>query len=269
LWEEKMMGECRGCLSRDLAPVRGSDAFQFCRLCLLVQRRAATPASRPGTAPFGPVDRLVERHRLGPGSLVVAVGGAALLDRIADRGVPVLAIEEDRAAAAAARVRGVPVIEARFGVELGEALAAGGRCADLLLVPCFGRLADPAGAAAAAARLLKVDGTAEFGFASAAEIVPLGAWAAVAGETILPTLAALEALLAQEGLHLNDAARAGRHHLLRATASNERRRTARLAGLLDEEARLGAGNAVFYGGAVADLLAPRRAVSAEGTGVAP
>jgi hypothetical protein len=158
------------------------------------------------------------------------------------------------------------VVEAHFGPELADALAAGGRRADLVLVPAFGRLEDPAGAAAGIARLVATDGMAIISFASAAEIIPLEAWAAAAGEAVLPTLCGLGDLLEAEGLHLNDAGRAGRHHLLRASASTERRCTGRLAALLEEERRAGARAVRFYSGGVPELAASRRPAAEEGLG---
>jgi hypothetical protein len=262
-----IMMECRGCGSKDLAPVRGGDAFRFCRRCLLVQRDGKAAPGRVPASVFGPLDRLVERHGLRAESLVVGVDAAPLLERIADDGIPVLAIEQDRAEAAKARAAGIPVVEARFGPELADALAAGGRRADLALVPAFGRLEDPAGAAVALARLVAVSGAVEIAFASAAEILPHGAWAAAAAEATLPTLGRIDALLETEGLHLNDAGRAGRHHLLRAAASPERRCTGRLAGLLEEERRVGAHSARFYGGVPAASGA--RWSGEEGAGAVP
>jgi hypothetical protein len=252
------MTECRCCGSRDLAPVQGGNAFAFCRRCLLVQRPTAPTPGRLSASATGSVERLVERYDLGPTSFVVGVDAAPLLERLAARDIPVLAIDEDGAAAASGRAAGLPVVEAPFGPELAEALAAAGRSADLVVVPGFGRLADPAGAAAALARLVAVDGSVELAFASAAEIVPLAAWAAAETEATLPTLHVIEALLEAEGLHLNDAGRAGRHHLMRASASTERRATQRLAGLLEEERRVGADNARFYGGDAPSFSGRRR-----------
>jgi hypothetical protein len=260
------MGVCRGCGSRDLAGVRGTEAFAFCRQCLLVQRRGKPAAAAVSTNALGLLDRSVAPDALGPQHLVVGVDAAPLLERLAAQGVPVLGVEQDRARAARARTAGVPVIEAHFGPELADALAAGGRRADLVLVPGFGRLGDPAGAVAAIARLIATDGTALFSFASAAEIVPLEAWSAAGGEATLPTLRGLAALLEREGLHLNDAGRGGRHHLLRATASTERRCTGRLAALLEEERRVGADMVRFYSGGVPELGAVRRGITEEGFG---
>lgn len=261
------MVECRGCGSRDLAPVVGTETFAYCRRCLLVQRRAKSSSGRVAASALGALDRLLDRNRLEPGRLVVGVDAAPLLAQAADQGFDVLAIEQDREEAGKARAAGLPVVEAHFGPELARALAASGRRADLLLVPAFGRIADPAGAAEALASILSPDGSAEIAFASAAEIVPQGAWAAARNETILPTLFVLGALLEGEGLHLNDAARAGRHHLLRASISTERRCTGRLAGLLEEERRVGAHSARFYSGGVPDIAGARRSSAEEAAGI--
>jgi hypothetical protein len=263
------MTECRCCGSRDLAPVLGGSAFVFCRRCLLVQRAAAPAPGRLSASAAGSIDRLVERHHLGPASFVVGVDAAPLLERNAARDIPVLAVEQDGAAAAAGRAAGLPVVEAPFGLELAEALAASGRGADLVVAPGFGRLADPAGAAAALARLVAGDGAAELAFASAAEIVPLAAWAAADAEATLPTLHVLQAVLEAEGLYLNDAGRAGRHHLVRASASTERRSTQRLVGLLEEERRLGADSAGFYSGDAPNFSGRRRSATDVEAGAIP
>lgn len=260
------MNHCRSCGSRDLAPVRGTGAFAFCRRCLLVQRQERPGSGRVSVGAVGPVDRLIERHALGRGSFVIGVDAAALVERIAEHGIEVLAIERERDQAATARAAGIPVVEAHFGPELAEALASTRRCADLVVVPAFGRLDDPAGAAAALARLVAVDGAAELAFASAAEIVPLAAWAAAEAEATLPTLRRLGELFELEGLHLNDAGRAGRHHLVRATVSTERRCTGRLAGMLEEEHRVGAHAARFYSGDVEGLAGHRRTAAEEAAG---
>jgi hypothetical protein len=252
-----------------LSFVRGSEAFQYCRRCLLVQRREAGTSGRSNGSTLGPAQRLIERHGLDAESLVIGVGAVTLLDQLADHGVDVLAVEADREAAMKARRAGIPVIEGHFGPELAEALAGAGRTADLALVPGFGRMDDPAAAASAIGAVLKTSGTAEIAFASAAEIVPQGGWAVVATEVTLPTLGVASALFEEYGLHLNDATRAGRHHLLRVTASTERRQTQRLIGLLAEERRIGAHGPRFYAGSGIDLVSPRRGGTEEGAGARP
>jgi hypothetical protein len=263
------MLDCRGCGSRDVSFVRGSESFYYCRRCLLVQRRELGTLGRTSGSTLGPVQRLVERHGLGAGRLVIGVGAVMLLDQLADHGIDVLAIEGDREAAMEARRAGIPVIEGHFGPELAEALGAAGRRADLVLAPGFGRMDDPVGVAAAIAAVLKTSGTAEIAFASAAKIVPQGGWAVVAAEATLPTLDVASALFEEHGLHLNDATRAGRHHLLRVTASTERRQSQRLAGLLAEERRIGAHAPRFYAGTATDLVSPRRGGIGEGVGARP
>jgi hypothetical protein len=261
-----LMLSCRGCGSHDLAGVRGTETFAFCRQCLLVQHRGKPAATTVPSSALGLLDRVVAPDAIGSARLVVGIDAAPLLEQLAARGIQVLGVEQERAGAARARAAGVPVVEAHFGPELADALAAAGRRADLVLSPAFGRLRDPAAAVAAIARLIATDGTALIAFASAAEIVPLQAWSAAASEATLPTLRGLGALLEAEGLHLNDAGRGGRHHLLRATASTERRCTGRLAALLEEERRVGAGTVRFYSGGVPELAASRRAATEEGLG---
>lgn len=223
------MRECRACFSHEVSPIRGAGEFLLCRRCAFVQRRVPAAAAPLAENPFG---RLPDAR-----GLVLGLGGVSLLDRYADRGVPVLAIEPDPAEAARARRIGIPVVEAAFGPELAEALARGGKRAELLLAPCFGRLPEPHGAAAGIALALDTRGVAEIAFVAAADVLAVGAFQAAAREAHLPTLRGLAGMFEEEGLHLNDAARLGKFGR-RVRLSTERRRSAALEALIGEEERL-------------------------------
>lgn len=79
------------------------------------------------------VDAAIERFGLGPDSMVVEVAAndGYLLQSVAARGVPCLGVEPTAGTAAAARARGLEIVETFFGEEVGRALAAEGRAADL------------------------------------------------------------------------------------------------------------------------------------------
>jgi SAM-dependent methyltransferase len=80
------------------------------------------------------VDRIIERRRLGPSSLVmeVASNDGYLLQHYVRAGVPVLGIDPASNVARAAEARGVPTLPAFFSEELAEEFRESGRRADVL-----------------------------------------------------------------------------------------------------------------------------------------
>lgn len=80
------------------------------------------------------VSDMIARFALGPDSHVVEVAAndGYLLQYVKARGVPCTGIEPTASTAAAARKRGISIVEAFFGVELAEELAGSGRQADLM-----------------------------------------------------------------------------------------------------------------------------------------
>jgi SAM-dependent methyltransferase len=80
------------------------------------------------------VSDMVARFGLGADSHVVEVAAndGYLLQYVKARGIPCTGIEPTASTAAAARDRGIPIVEAFFGVELAEELARSGRQADLM-----------------------------------------------------------------------------------------------------------------------------------------
>ena len=77
---------------------------------------------------------MIERFALGLESLAieVAANDGYLLQHFRSRGVPCLGIEPTASTAAAARQRGIEVIEEFFGASIAERLVANGRAADLI-----------------------------------------------------------------------------------------------------------------------------------------
>lgn len=80
------------------------------------------------------VAEMIARFGLGPDSHVVEVAAndGYLLQYVKARGIPCTGIEPTASTATVARQRGIPIVEAFFGVELAEELARGGQLADLM-----------------------------------------------------------------------------------------------------------------------------------------
>jgi SAM-dependent methyltransferase len=80
------------------------------------------------------VSDMISRFGLDADSQVVEVAAndGYLLQYVKARGIPCVGVEPTASTAAAARERGIPMIEAFFGVELAEELARSGRQADLM-----------------------------------------------------------------------------------------------------------------------------------------
>ncbi len=120
-----------------------------CQACWLVQTEDAGPAEalfNEDYAYFSSysetwlrhaeayVGQMTDRLHLGEGSLVVelAANDGYLLQYLKARGIPCLGIEPTASTARAARAKGLEIIEAFFGAQMGSELAAAGRQADLI-----------------------------------------------------------------------------------------------------------------------------------------
>ena len=113
------------------------------------------------------VTDMVARFGLDGGSHVVEVAAndGYLLQYVAARGIPCTGIEPSASTAAAARERGIPIVEAFFGSALAEGLAAEGRHADLMTANnVLAHVPDINDFVRGFAILLKPDGVATFEF---------------------------------------------------------------------------------------------------------
>ena len=113
------------------------------------------------------VDAMVARFDLGPESLVaeVAANDGYLLQYVRQAGIPCYGIEPTAGTAAAARSKGIDIVEAFFGRALGEHLAAEGRAADLVAANnVLAHVPDIGDFVAGFAALLKPAGVATFEF---------------------------------------------------------------------------------------------------------
>ena len=113
------------------------------------------------------VAAMIERLGLGPRSRVaeVASNDGYLLQYVQRAGIPCYGIEPTAGTAAAARARGLDVVERFFGLELARALAADERCVDLLVANnVLAHVPDLNDFVAGFTHLLKPDGVATFEF---------------------------------------------------------------------------------------------------------
>ena len=113
------------------------------------------------------VSDMVARFGLDADSHVVEVAAndGYLLQYVKARGIPCTGIEPTASTAAAARERGIPIVEAFFGVELAEELARNGRQADLMTANnVLAHVPDINDFVRGFAVLLKPDGVATFEF---------------------------------------------------------------------------------------------------------
>jgi SAM-dependent methyltransferase len=113
------------------------------------------------------VHAMCERYTLGAGSLVieVAANDGYLLQYVQRGGIPCLGIEPTANTAAAARAKGIEIVERFFGVELAAELARQDRQADLMVANnVLAHVPDINDFVAGFARVLKPDGVATFEF---------------------------------------------------------------------------------------------------------
>ena len=113
------------------------------------------------------VGDMVQRLGLGPNSTVVeiAANDGYLLQYVAQAGVPCYGIEPTASTAAAAKSKGLDILECFFGVEVAAQLAAQGRRADLMAANnVLAHVPDINDFVAGFATLLKPEGVATFEF---------------------------------------------------------------------------------------------------------
>jgi SAM-dependent methyltransferase len=113
------------------------------------------------------VEAMRERFALGPHSLVseVAANDGYLLQYVQAAGIPCFGVEPTASTAAAARAKGITIVERFFGVALADELVSEGRAVDLVAANnVLAHVPDINDFAAGFARLLKPRGVATFEF---------------------------------------------------------------------------------------------------------
>lgn len=113
------------------------------------------------------VDQMVSRFGLGAQSHVVeiAANDGYLLQYVKAHGIPCTGVEPTASTAAAARAKGITIVEAFFGIELAKGLAADGKQANLMAANnVLAHVPDINDFVAGFATLLKEEGVATFEF---------------------------------------------------------------------------------------------------------
>lgn len=161
------------------------------------------------------IEEMAERFGLGPDSLVVEVAAndGYLLQYAKARGIPCFGIEPTASTAAAARKRGIEIIEEFFGEEQGKALAAQGRKADLMVANnVLAHVPDINDFLAGFAEMLADDGVATFEFPHLLQMVTENQFDTIYHEHFsYLSLIAVEAIMRHNGLSVFDVAELATH----------------------------------------------------------
>jgi SAM-dependent methyltransferase len=113
------------------------------------------------------VDAMIERFAIGAGAHVVEVAAndGYLLQYVRERGIPCLGVEPTESTAAAARAKGIEIVESFFGRRLAGELRALGKAADLMVANnVLAHVPDINDFVSGFAILLKENGVATFEF---------------------------------------------------------------------------------------------------------
>ncbi|HEY0081913.1 MAG TPA: class I SAM-dependent methyltransferase, partial [Pyrinomonadaceae bacterium] len=203
------------------------------------------------------VRELIDARALDAGSLVmeVASNDGYLLQYYRQAGIPLLGIEPaTNIARIAVEERGIPTICDFFGVELAARLRDEGRRADVIHANnVLAHVADLNGFVRGLQLLLKDDGVAVIEAPYVKEMIDRAEFDTIYHEHLCYfSLTALDNLFRRHGLYVQDVARLPIHGgTLRLFAMKEdgmgvHRPTPAVAGLLEEEAAWGVGEAEFY-----------------------
>lgn len=203
------------------------------------------------------VEAMCSRFGLGPASLVteVAANDGYLLQYVQQAGIPCYGIEPTASTAAAARDKGIEIVERFFGVPLADELAGAGRQVDL--VAANNVLAHVPGIndfVAGFARLLKPQGVATFEFPHLLRLVQETQFDTVYHEHFsYLSLTTVQRIFAANGLSVFDVAELPTHGgSLRVFAqrsdTGRHARLARVGELLQHELDAGMRSSAFYTG---------------------
>lgn len=200
---------------------------------------------------------MVARFSLGTDSHVVEVAAndGYLLQYVTARGIPCTGIEPSSSTAAAARERGVPIVEEFFGSVLAEELAANGQHADLMVANnVLGHVPDVNDFVRGFAILLKPDGVATFEFHHLQQLVDQCQFDTIYHEHFsYLSLTAVEAIFGAAGLTVFDVERLTTHGgslrvFAQRTDGGRRERTASADAVLAGEQDAGMRQASYYEG---------------------
>jgi 2-polyprenyl-3-methyl-5-hydroxy-6-metoxy-1,4-benzoquinol methylase len=201
------------------------------------------------------VEAMVQRWGLNEHSKVVEVAAndGYLLQYVAQRGIPCLGVEPTASTAAAARAKGIAVVEQFFGTALAQELVAQGHSADLVAANnVLAHVPDINDFVAGFAILLKPSGVATFEFPHLLQLVQQCQFDTIYHEHFsYLSLTAVQRIFAANGLTVFDVQELPTHGgslrvFARRTNGLERPSTPAVADLLAHEAAAGMGHAAFY-----------------------
>jgi SAM-dependent methyltransferase len=203
------------------------------------------------------VAAMAQRFGLGATSNVIEVASndGYLLQYVKQRGIPCLGVEPTASTAAAARAKGIEVVEEFFGVVLAEQLIAQGRSADLTAANnVLAHVPDINDFVAGFARVLKADGVSTFEFPHLMRLVEQCQFDTIYHEHFsYLSLTAVNTIFARNGLQVFDVQELQTHggslRVFAQRADTGRRvRTQALAALLEREGSAGVASAGYYAG---------------------
>jgi SAM-dependent methyltransferase len=203
------------------------------------------------------VSDMVARFSLNTGSHVVeiAANDGYLLQYVKARNIPCTGVEPTASTAAAARAKGIPIVEDFFGVRLANGLAAQGKLADLTVANnVLAHVPDINDFVAGFALLLKPLGVATFEFPHLLKLIAENQFDTVYHEHFsYLSLTAVDRIFSANGLVVFDVEDHSTHGgSLRVFAqrsdTGQRARSSRVDELLQREVRAGMLGADYYTG---------------------
>jgi SAM-dependent methyltransferase len=199
---------------------------------------------------------MVARFELDATSHVVEVAAndGSLLQYVQALGIPCLGIEPTASTAAAARAKGLPIVEEFFGARLGRELASGAQ-ADLIAANnVLAHVPDINDFVAGFTALLKPDGVATFEFPHLLRLVAEHQFDTIYHEHFsYLSLTAVERIFASNGLTVFDVEELSTHGgsirvFAQRADAGKRGRDGRVADLLQREERAGIRTSAYYAG---------------------
>jgi SAM-dependent methyltransferase len=203
------------------------------------------------------VTKMIARFGLGADSRVVEVASndGYLLQYVKARGIPCLGVEPTASTAAAARQKGIAVVEEFFGKSLADKMVADGKAADLTAANnVLAHVPDINDFAAGFARLLKPSGVSTFEFPHLLRLVTGRQFDTIYHEHFsYLSLTAVNTIFEANGLVIFDVEEIPTHGgSLRVYAqradTNAKPVTLAVAAILTQEKNAGVDTEAFYGG---------------------
>jgi SAM-dependent methyltransferase len=213
------------------------------------------------------VAQMVERFGLNTSSYVVEVAAndGYLLQYVAACGIPCVGIEPTAGTAAAARRRGIEIVEEFFGVDSGRRFAAAGKQADLTIGNnVLAHVPDINDFVAGFSYLLKANGVATFEFPHLIRLMAENQFDTIYHEHFsYISLTAATRIFSANGLAIFDVEECATHGgslriFAQRSDSGRHSRTERLDEMLDMERRLGVESPDYYASFQAKALKIKR-----------